>query len=76
MSAVLSFLVRFALLLAFGSAANATTLVPVSGHCSSHAVVLVGGFGDDWRHFQAWLPQLEKSGVCVLGFPETIAPPP
>jgi len=31
------------------------------------AILLVGGFGDDWHYFEPWLDELKQSGVCVFG---------
>ncbi len=48
--------------------AHASEVVPVQSDCHGKAVVLVGGFGDDWRYFEPWLEELRESSGCVFGF--------
>lgn len=68
---------KAAALLAFISMAAAVSpvyasekkLVEISTGCEQrHAVVLVGGYGHDWRYFQPWVEQLVAQDVCVFGF--------
>lgn len=59
----------FIALLASSMTAHAGKLVSLKADCiSSEAVVLVGGFGDDWRYFLPWLEELSRQSACVYGF--------
>lgn len=56
-------------LLASASLAHADKLLTLKGECPGReAVVLVGGFNDDWRHFEPWLEELTKQPPCLFGF--------
>lgn len=49
--------------------AKENNLLEISTNCEQrHAVVLVGGYGQDWRYFRPWVEQLVAQDACVFGF--------
>ncbi len=68
MRVIKSILLSF-MLFATAMSAQAGKLVNLKADCTSDEVrILVGGFGDDWRHFEPWLEELKASSSCLYGF--------